>query len=55
MGEEGEDTLGKIFTKRFGSGGGQRLGLPVVAIFWRERRGEEKEEERKKKAPAKPV
>jgi hypothetical protein len=48
MVEEGEDTLGKIFTERFGSGSGRRLRSPVAVIFLRERR-EEKEEERKKK------
>jgi hypothetical protein len=32
MGEEGEDTLGKIFTERFGSGSGKRLGS-LTMIF----------------------
>jgi hypothetical protein len=54
MGEVGEDTLGKIFMERFGSGSGRKLGSPVMAIFSREMRGEEKEE-RKKKGLTKPV
>jgi hypothetical protein len=53
MEEEGEDTLEKIFIERFESGSGRSLRSLIAVFLWRERRGEEKEEERKKEVGGK--
>jgi hypothetical protein len=49
MGEEGEDTLGKIFTERFGSGSDWRLRSPTAVIFWREPEKRKKNRGRRKR------
>jgi hypothetical protein len=49
MGEEGEDTLGKIFTERFGSRSGWRLRSPTAVIFWRELEKRKKNRGRRKR------
>jgi hypothetical protein len=53
MGEEGNDTLGKIFTERFGSGSGWSQRSPVTMICGE--REEERKKEERKKSPTEPV
>jgi hypothetical protein len=54
MGEEGNDTLGKIFTERFGSGSGWSQRSPAAMICGEREEGRKTEEERKK-SPTEPV